>query len=559
MADYRAIAWDQTLRIDTEIADTDTLNVGNIAPLSGPLTISGSLGSTVNIDSNFYATGFDLGDATHRAGTLYADTINANSIVGPINTNGTNANVWAVNQDAVAAVAENVGVMWEATDGLTTLHNWRQLTAVGGRDFRLQHKANPTDPKDLSESGYLEILSINSSTNTTYLSGHLQVQNGVELTSGFLHIPPTSSPATGIIQFGGNPFLHSFGNNTYLGMHAGVFTTSSSNLVGIGRDTFSSLTGITSRSVAVGDYALAVTTASSFNVAVGHEALTANLTGNGNTAVGYQTGSSLTTGSNNVFVGYQAGQNELGSNKLYISNSNTATPLIGGDFSTPQLDITGNFTVTGSLVDLQTGVTTLDVPDGTGFSIGGTSLTTANWTAPNVDTLLDGSNADPLHEHEEVGTVHIYPPAAVNPAGTPNDGDMYFNTNTESWQYYDASRTKWLSTSEFVLNFGEDGANGNLLAGYGISNAATGTGVVVPRDATIKRITARAQGGNATKAFDILVNGVTASSFSLAAFNYKNNAADIDLSEDDYIWVEASAIGASATDVAIVLWVAWRT
>jgi len=37
------------------------------------------------------------------------------------------------------------------------------------------------------------------------------------------------------------------------------------------------------------------------------------------------------------FIGYQSGFNESGSNKLYIDNSNTTTPLIYGDFSKDSL------------------------------------------------------------------------------------------------------------------------------------------------------------------------------------------------------------------------------
>jgi len=46
--------------------------------------------------------------------------------------------------------------------------------------------------------------------------------------------------------------------------------------------------------------------------------------------------------------------------------------------------------------------TTCDVPSGTGFKIAGTALTTANFTAPNIDTILNGSDADSLHTHSQV-------------------------------------------------------------------------------------------------------------------------------------------------------------
>jgi len=46
--------------------------------------------------------------------------------------------------------------------------------------------------------------------------------------------------------------------------------------------------------------------------------------------------------------------------------------------------------------------TTCDVPAGTGFKIAGTALTTANFTAANIDTILNGSDADSLHTHSQV-------------------------------------------------------------------------------------------------------------------------------------------------------------
>ena len=51
-----------------------------------------------------------------------------------------------------------------------------------------------------------------------------------------------------------------------------------------------------------------------------------------NTFIGYQAGYNNKNGSNNVFVGSKAGMNEAGSNKLYISNSETSAPLVYGEF-----------------------------------------------------------------------------------------------------------------------------------------------------------------------------------------------------------------------------------
>lgn len=83
---------------------------------------------------------------------------------------------------------------------------------------------------------------------------------------------------------------------------------------------------------------------------------------NNNTAIGYQAGHFVGNGSGNVFLGYQAGDfaGAQGlSNKLYISNSNTEYPLIGGDFTLAELIVGGKigFSITYN-------------PNGTGVSNG---------------------------------------------------------------------------------------------------------------------------------------------------------------------------------------------
>jgi len=66
--------------------------------------------------------------------------------------------------------------------------------------------------------------------------------------------------------------------------------------------------------------------------------------GSNNTYLGVQAGYSG-AGASNVMIGYQAGINTAGNNKLVISNSSTATPLIGGDFSAKTLTIAGNASI----------------------------------------------------------------------------------------------------------------------------------------------------------------------------------------------------------------------
>ena len=96
--------------------------------------------------------------------------------------------------------------------------------------------------------------------------------------------------------------------------------------------------------VALGYQALLLNTSAQYNTAVGHGALDATTTGGTNTALGHGAGSA-TTGTGNVYLGYQAGANHIGSDALFIDNSNTATPLIGGDFNLNEVSVTGEFHV----------------------------------------------------------------------------------------------------------------------------------------------------------------------------------------------------------------------
>jgi outer membrane murein-binding lipoprotein Lpp len=67
---------------------------------------------------------------------------------------------------------------------------------------------------------------------------------------------------------------------------------------------------------------------------MGYSTGVANTTGSNNTFVGYAAGAANQTGSGNVFLGFLAGRNAVNpSNLLFIDNSDTATPLIWGDFA----------------------------------------------------------------------------------------------------------------------------------------------------------------------------------------------------------------------------------
>ena len=155
----------------------------------------------------------------------------------------------------------------------------------------------------------------------------------------------------------------SFGYNTLKSNTTGNYNTS----VG-----FSALLSNTNgpANTGVGGYSLYYNTSGQANTALGTFALGANTVGNSNVALGYEAGVSNVTGSSNVFLGYNAGYSETNSNRLYIANSDTTSPLIKGNFSTGLLQlntaagtqITGSLNVSGSTIisgSLTQGLTTI--------------------------------------------------------------------------------------------------------------------------------------------------------------------------------------------------------
>jgi len=151
------------------------------------------------------------------------------------------------------------------------------------------------------------------------------------------------------------------GYNVAVGYEAGHFVTNNYNIligfqagyrcqgsynIGIGRKACGNDTGGTK------DY----------NVAIGDISLTAITTAVDNTAIGTNSGSVLTTGSSNVLIGHDAGSTlTTESNLLYIENTNSATPLIYGEFDNDLLKINGILQI--DQADADTNILTFESSD----------------------------------------------------------------------------------------------------------------------------------------------------------------------------------------------------
>lgn len=140
-------------------------------------------------------------------------------------------------------------------------------------------------------------------------------------------------------------------SNTLLGENAGVNLTSGTNNVFIGKLAGNAATTGT-RNVFIGRSSGFVNTTGKYNVHLGSLSGYSNINGSMNTFLGRRAGFKNESGSGNVFVGQDAGYYELGSNKLYISNTTTRTPLIYGDFDVQEVFINGKLGIDVDVDDI---------------------------------------------------------------------------------------------------------------------------------------------------------------------------------------------------------------
>ena len=149
-------------------------------------------------------------------------------------------------------------------------------------------------------------------------------------------------------------------NNIAIGEKALKETSTGVRNIAIGTDAL--MNNTSSLNVAIGADALETNTSGFYNLGMGYSSLRAHSTGNynigiggqvlsmhtsgdNNVAIGHGAGLANSSGSGNVFLGYSAGSAESGSDKLYIENSSSNTPLIYGDFANDSVKVYGTLSV----------------------------------------------------------------------------------------------------------------------------------------------------------------------------------------------------------------------
>ena len=221
------------------------------------------------------------------------------------------------------------------------LHNRNNNIAIGSNSLL---NAQLPDGSNIGIGNNSLVLNINGSYNVAIGNNAMQNndngQNNVAIGSNTLQINSSGdyNVAIGVSALQNN----TGGTNTAIG-YAALYHNEATGNTALGSQALYANTAATGNT-AIGTRAMADNNDGESNTAIGREAMENNISGSNNVALGDRAGYS-SEGSGNVFIGHRAGYSETGSDKLYIDNSNTAEPLIFGDFATNELQLNGKVIV----------------------------------------------------------------------------------------------------------------------------------------------------------------------------------------------------------------------
>lgn len=235
-------------------------------------------------------------------------------------------------------------------------------------------------------------------------AGNLTTGGALNVAIGYNSLSTSTSAGGNTAVGAGTLNLTTSGNNTAIGQNAMASNTTGTFNTAIGQGTMASnQTG--DRNTVVGQGSFPNHISGGRNVMLGQQAGGLHQTGQENIFIGAGSGYSNLTGSGNIFIGTFVGYSETGSNKLYIDNSNTATPLIYGDFATSLLRIHGTLNINN--------VYSFPTVDGAANYVLKTNGSgTVSWVDPN--SLVNGDN---LGNHTAIQNIQL------NDFYLSNDGD----------------------------------------------------------------------------------------------------------------------------------------
>lgn len=389
-----------------------TVFTGDITLGDGGNTVQLGSGAAPAVGDNVYINTTGTVDGNFSITTSYFNVDTA----GNLDMGG---NVLVVNSDAVAATSEYSGVVWLDGDGATNVEGWRFREDGSSQEFVLQYKQNPTDASDLTEawtdiltagptSVTIDAATFNANTgNFTTINGTFSGTiaacgtscNAWEINNDALGATPENTGVMFPAGDGANLQNFQLYNNSALARMVLRYKVNPTDPADMAEAGYTNIMLATSSLVTV-----PVNVDATSGLDVTGAALTVD-------ANGIDCGGGIDLNGTLSFDGVAASIIDTSGNNALSINVGTST-----------------LTTTAGLVDLRTSTTALDVPSGTAFRIGGVALTTANFTAPNIDTLLNGSNADALHTHA-IGTAGQVVVSGIDTSGTSQYYATYISAN----------------------------------------------------------------------------------------------------------------------------------
>ncbi|MDZ4231776.1 MAG: hypothetical protein U1C72_00810, partial [Candidatus Pacearchaeota archaeon] len=332
---YRSAA--DTLKTDDNLIVGGDLTIVGLTTSQGSVTLGDSLTDTITfvgvVNSNIapeVSSQYNLGSASKRWATVYADTVDAGSLSGTVTGGSTTSPIWNINSDNPSANAEISALSFETgTGAFNATLQWNASGDTGNKVAGFDNTILANHP--------LAIYSEISGGNQTFTSGTL-----FKYSQPVAHAITQSAAFTGIsLDFSSNITVpdSASGNQTGLSISlkdGGVSATSTGISIG-GTSDYALVTGATAGNVGIG------TTTPSYKLDIA-------------TSTASDRGMNI---ANTAATGTNYG--------VYASVTGAATANYGGYFVS-----TGATTDYGLAVAAMTGATS------TGLDIGALSGTTAN-------------------------------------------------------------------------------------------------------------------------------------------------------------------------------------
>lgn len=331
------------------------LNIGDRNTAMGVASLGGNTGGVDNVSIGFQNMISNTNGKQNTSVGNYAlslDTADKNTAVGfqALRDNVDGEGNTAVGNNALRNNTNSFANTAVGDEALSSNNTGEKNTSIGA--FTLGSNISGNNNTAIGESALTSnTVSDNTAVGFQALelntTGAANTAHGVSALQG--NIDGNNNTAVGFQALEDNSSTGA-DDNTALGSNALKINSAGYSNTGIGSLSLNQ-NGLGHNNTAIGYNSMGTNSDGTYNTAIGSDALSMNESGRENVALGSGAGKQV-LGDGNIFLGFEAGLNETGSNKLYIDNNNTTTPIIYGDLSADILTINGSLGSIGLINEL---------------------------------------------------------------------------------------------------------------------------------------------------------------------------------------------------------------